>query len=73
MTTEDIRKICPKAENVTITAEGTVGMKVGDFAQATNIDLSKGHEEASRQIKNLYLDLQAMNRETQAQIAEASK
>jgi hypothetical protein len=72
MTTDQIKQLCPKAENVTITAEGTVGMKVGDFAQATNVDLSKGHEEASRQIKNLYLDLQAMNRETDAQLKAAN-
>lgn len=71
VTLEDIKNLCPKAERVTITGN-TVAMKVGEFAQAINVDLSKHHEETSRQVKNLYLDLQAMNRASEAQVRAAS-
>ena len=72
MNAEDILEFCPKAERITITGN-TVGMKVGEFAQAINVDLSKDHQESRTQIKNLYLDLMAMNREVQAQVAAAGK
>ena len=70
MTLQEIKDLCPKAENITITGN-TVAMKVGDFSQAINIDLNKLHEETSRQVKNLYLDLTAMNRQVEAQIKAA--
>lgn len=71
MTYEQVQQLCPKADRVTLTNDGTVGLKVGEFSQAINVNFQKGHEEASRQIKSLYLDLLAMGRETEAQIREA--
>lgn len=71
MTYEQVKKLCPKAERITITGD-TVAMKVEEFSQAINVDLSKNHEEVSRQIKNLYLDLMAMNRETESQVKAAN-
>ena len=73
MTIDEIKEIAPKAENITVTPEGTVGMKVGYFAQAINVNFNKDKSDVEHQIKGLYLDLQAMNRSTDAQIAEASK
>lgn len=73
MTTKDIMDLCPKAENITVTPEGTVGMKVGYFAQAINVNFNKDKKDVEHLIKGLYLDLQAMNRQTDAQIAEAGK
>jgi hypothetical protein len=70
MDLKTIKELCPKAENITITGN-TIAMKVGEFSQAINVDLNKLHEEAKRQVKNLYLDLMAMNREMQDQIKEA--
>ena len=67
---ERVREICRDAENVTVTGS-TVAMKVGEFAQAINIDLSKEHLDQERQIKNLYMDLKAMGREQTKQIQEA--
>jgi DNA-binding ferritin-like protein len=72
MTQEQLQELCPKAERITIT-DGTVAMKVGEFSQAINVDLSKDHEQVQRQVKNLYLDLQAMNREQQSQIEAAQR
>ena len=71
MTTDQIKQLCPQAERITVTGN-TVAMKVGEFSQATNVDLSRHHEEVSRQIKNLYLDLMAMNRQTEEQIKAAA-
>jgi hypothetical protein len=71
MTVEEVKILCPKAENISI-MDSTVGMKVGDFAMARNIDLSQAPGNAERQIKDLYLDLQAMNREQDSQRAEAN-
>lgn len=66
MTIDEVQKLCPRAENITITGS-TVAMKVGEFAQARNLDLShNGNPE--RQIRDLYLDLQAQNRELQSQL-----
>lgn len=67
---ERVREICKDAENVTVTGS-TVAMKVGEFAQAINLDLNKEHLDQERQVKNLYMDLKAMGREQQKQIQEA--
>lgn len=70
MTVEEIQKICPKAENISLTGD-TIGMKVGEFSMARNVMRSEEPGTVERQIKNLYLDLQAQNREYQSQINEA--
>lgn len=72
MNLSDIQALCPKATNITITG-GTVAMKVGEFAQAVGIDLNKDHSGAKILIKNLYLDLLAMNRQVEAQQLAASR
>lgn len=65
-----IKKLCPKAERIMITPDGTIGLKVGEFTQAININYSQGHEAAERQIRNLYNDLMGMGREQERQIKE---
>ena len=72
MTEQDIRKLCPKAERITITPDGTVGLKVGEFSQAVGTAYNKDPVGAERLIRNLYNDLLAMNREQDAQIKAAS-
>lgn len=72
MQVEHIQKLCPKADRVTLTPDGTVGLKVGEFSQAINVNFSKAHHEIERQIRDLYLDLLGMNREQDSQI-EAAK
>lgn len=60
---ERVRELCKDAQNVTVT-DSTVAMKVGEFAQAINLDLNKEHLDQERQIKNLYMDLKAMGQGT---------
>jgi hypothetical protein len=69
MTEEEVKELCPKAERITITGS-TIAMRVGEFSQAINVDLSTG-PNAQRKVKDLYLDLQAMNREMESQQNEA--
>jgi hypothetical protein len=73
MNEQDIRKLCPKAERITITADGTVGLKVGEFSQAVGTAYNKDRTGAERLIRNLYNDLLAMNREQETQIRNASR
>lgn len=63
MTEDEVKQLCPKAENITITPDGTIGMKVGFFSQAINVS----HGDAKRKVKDLYLDLMGMNREQETQ------
>ena len=72
VTAERVRELCKDAENITVT-DATVAMKVGEFAQAINLDRNKEHLDQERQIKNLYMDLKAMGREQQKQIEEATR
>ena len=72
MNEADIRKLCPKAERITITPDGTVGLKVGEFSQAVGTAYNKDRSGAERLIRNLYNDLLAMNREQESQIKAAS-
>lgn len=71
MNEKDIKKLCPKAERILITPDGTIGMKVGEFSQSINVNYSSGHQSIERQVRNLYNDLLAMGREQEVQIAEA--
>ena len=73
LTNEQIKEICPKADRITVTPDGTVGLKVGEFSQAINVNVSKEHHEIKKQIKDLYLDLLAMNRNMEAQYRAASR
>ena len=73
LTSEEIMKLCPKIDRLTVTPDGTVGMKVGEFSQAINVNVSKEHHELSSQIKDLYLDLMAMNRNMNAQYEAARR
>ena len=61
ITVEDIQKLCPKAENITITADGTVGMKVGSMAMSENVYRNKNKQEIRNQIVALYRRLVTMN------------
>ena len=72
MTNEDIKKLCPKADRITITPDGTVGLKVGQFSQAVGTNYNKDRSGAERLIRNLYNDLLAMNREQETQIKAAN-
>lgn len=70
MTTKDVEKLCPKAENISVTENGgalTVGMKVGLFAQSVNIGNNTNRQDWQAQVLNLYRDLQGMNREVEYQ------
>jgi hypothetical protein len=71
MTVEDVQKLCPKAERITITPDGTIGLKVGEFSQAVGTAYNKDRSGAERLIRNLYNDLLAMNREQDSQIRAA--
>lgn len=70
MTEEQVKEWCPKAENITITGS-SVGMKVGEFSMARNVSLSHEPGTIERQVRDLYLDLQAQNREYEGQLNEA--
>lgn len=72
MDEETVRKIVPKVERVTILGDGTIGLKVGEFAQAINLDMLKDRGDSERKIKDLYYGLQAMNRQ-QAEQQEKSR
>lgn len=72
MNEADIRKLCPKVDRVTITPDGTIGLKVGEFSQAVGTQFNKDRSGAERLIRNLYNDLLAMNREQSAQIRAAN-
>ena len=39
MDEETVRRIVPKVERVTILGDGTIGLKVGEFAQAINLGM----------------------------------
>lgn len=71
MTENQIKQLCPQADRISITPDGTIGIKVGEFAQAINVNFNTNHEAAERQIKDLYLDLLGMNRSMQRQIKQA--
>ena len=62
MTLEEIQELCPKAENISLTADGTVGMRVGTFGMAINVYRSKDKQEHRHQVLKLYRDLQGMKR-----------
>jgi hypothetical protein len=62
MTLEEIQKLCPKAEDISMTVDGTVGMKVGTFGMAVNVYRDKGKQEIRNQVLKLYRDLLGMNR-----------
>ena len=62
MTLEEIQELCPKAENISMTSDGTVGMKVGTFGMAVNVYRDKGKQEIKNQVLKLYRDLLGMNR-----------
>lgn len=65
MTEADVQKLAPKATKITI-YESSIGLQVGDFAQAIGIT-----QDWRRQVKDLYLDLLAMNRSQKEQIKVA--
>lgn len=72
MTEDEIRELCPQADRVTIMGD-TIGLKVGEFSQAINLVYGKDPTSVSRQVKHLYTDLLAMNRQHQKQVDEAIK
>lgn len=63
MTIEDIKKLCPKAERITIYEDGAVSFRVGEFAQSVNPSSLKDVTAWEKAIRNLYADLCGMNRE----------
>ena len=73
MTEESIKKMCPKVDRITITSDGTIGLKVGEFSQAVGTQFNKDRSGAERLVKNLYLDLMAMNREQDKQKQDAAR
>lgn len=73
MNEQQIRELCPKVDRITITPDGTIGLKVGEFSQAINLTYNQNHDAAKRQIRDLYNDLMGMNREQAKQIQEAKR
>lgn len=71
MTEEEVKKIVPKAERITVLGDGTIGLKVGEFAKSVNLGMLKDRGDAERKIKDLYYDLQAMNRQIKEQENQA--
>lgn len=73
MTEERIKELCPKAENITITDDGTVSMKVGLFAQSVGTRYNENNpRDWEGAVLNLYRDLQGMNRQVERQEREAA-
>ena len=70
MDEKQVKQWCPKAENITITGS-TISMKVGEFSMARNVTLSHSPGDMERQVKDLYFELQNMNRQIEAQQREA--
>jgi len=61
MTVEDIKELCPKAENIAI-LNGIVSMKVGEFAKSESMWVNKSPMENKAKITRLYQELLTMNR-----------
>lgn len=74
MTEDKIKELCPKAENITITEDGTVAMKVGLFAQSIGTRYNENNpNDWQAAVLNLYHDLQGMNRQVERQEKEAAQ
>lgn len=76
LTDEEIRSICPKADNIIITGDDyhkEIGIKVGLFAQATAINLRMEQDNQRHTIRNLYMDLVMMNRRQDEQVRKAQE
>ena len=70
MKEEDIRKIVPGADKIFVTENGgayTIGLTVGLFSQAVNVAYNKDSGGWEEQVRNLYQDLKAMNRQVKYQ------
>lgn len=67
MTEAKIKKLCPTAENITITNDGIVSMKLGMFAQSVGINYNKDKSDWQTKVINLYQDLKGMNRQVEYQ------
>lgn len=74
MTEDAVKKLCPKAENITITEDGTVSMRVGLFAQAVGVRYNKDNpSDWESAVSGLYHDLLGMNRQVERQEREAAQ
>lgn len=71
MTTQDIKKLCPRAERITIYNDGSVSFRVGEFSQSVNPGSLKNRTEWEKAIRNMYADLCGMNREIEEQQLKA--
>lgn len=72
MTTQDIEKLCPRAERITIYDDGSVSFRVGDFAQSVNPGSLKDPTAWQPAVRNMYSELCNMNRQVEEQEKKAS-
>jgi 4-hydroxy-3-methylbut-2-enyl diphosphate reductase IspH len=76
LTDEQIKEIANKAERVVVTGDAThkdIGIKIGNYSQATTISLFMNLEQQERQIKRLQTDLVMMNQREAWQIKKATE
>lgn len=77
MTDDEIRsEIGSKADRVTITGDVThksIGIKVGEFAQATDITHMQSFEKQTEVIRKLVMDVRMMNVNVERQTREAER
>lgn len=76
LTEEEIKAIAHKSERIVVTGDAfhtDVGLKVGNYSQATSITPKMSREQQERAIRRLQTDLVMMNQKEEWQRKKASE